>query len=114
MSNEALVVLVTAPTMVEAERIGKAVVTERLAACVNLVPGVRSIYRWQDAIQDDTEILLLIKTSSSLLNELTNRIVELHSYETPEVLALPGVGGSAMYLQWLFAQVGAEEKSNAR
>jgi periplasmic divalent cation tolerance protein len=108
MGDEALVVLVTAPTMDEAERIGKAVVTERLAACANLLPGIRSIYRWQDAIQDDAEILLLIKTSSSLLSELTNRIVELHSYETPEVLALPTVGGSAAYLEWLFAQVGAE------
>lgn len=108
MSGQALVVLVTTPTMDEAERIGKAVVTERLAACANLLPGIRSMYRWQDAIQDDAEILLLIKTSSALLNELTNRIVELHSYETPEVLALPTVGGSAGYLEWLFAQVGAE------
>lgn len=110
MSEQALVVLVTAPTMDEAERIGKAVVTERLAACANLVPGVRSIYRWQDAIQDDAEILLLIKTSASLFSELTHRIVELHSYETPEVLALPSVAGSAAYLQWLFAQVGVEGK----
>ncbi len=108
MSDQALVVLVTASTMDEAERIGKAIVTERLAACANLVPGMRSIYRWQDAVHNDAEILLLIKTTSSLFSKLTERILELHSYDTPEVLALPSVAGSAKYLEWLFAQVEVE------
>ena len=109
MSEETLVVLVTAPTMEEAARLGRALVEERLAACANLVPGLRSIYRWQGAIQDDAEVLLLIKTTSAHVDRLTQRTVELHSYETPEVLALPVAGGSPAYLQWLSMQVGPED-----
>jgi periplasmic divalent cation tolerance protein len=111
MSEESLVVLVTAPTMEEAAQLGRALVEERLAACANLVPGLRSIYRWQGAVQDDAEVLLLIKTTSAYLERLTQRIVELHSYETPEVLALPVAGGSLAYLQWLSRQVGPEDRS---
>ncbi|HEX6292651.1 MAG TPA: divalent-cation tolerance protein CutA [Herpetosiphonaceae bacterium] len=110
MSDTTLVVLVTAPTIEEAAQLGRALVEERLAACANLVPGLRSIYRWQGAIQDDAEVLLLIKTSATHLDQLTQRIVELHSYETPEVLALPVVGGSSAYLQWLAMQVGPEDQ----
>lgn len=109
MSEETLVVLVTAPTMEEAAQLGRALVEERLAACANLVPGLRSIYRWQDAIQDDAEVLMLIKTTAARLDRLTQRVVELHSYDTPEVVALPIVGGSTAYLQWLTMQVRPEE-----
>jgi periplasmic divalent cation tolerance protein len=111
MSEETLVVLVTAPTMEQAAQLGRTLVEERLAACANLVPGLRSIYRWQDAVQDDAEVLLLIKTTAARFDRLAQRVRELHSYETPEVLALPVVAGSPAYLQWLTAQVGPEDKS---
>lgn len=108
MGDQVLVVLVTAPTMDEAVRLGRAVVEERLAACANLVPGVRSIYRWQDVVHDDAEVLLVIKTTASMWDTLLQRVVALHSYETPEVLALPVGQGSPAYLNWLGAQVGME------
>ncbi len=108
MDEQVLVVLVTAPTMDEAARLGRALVEERLAACANLVPGIRSIYRWQDAVQDDTEVLLVIKTAGSMWYKLQQRVVELHSYETPEVLALPVAYGTPAYRQWLGAQLGTE------
>ncbi len=108
MDDQVLAVLVTAPTMDEAARLGRTVVEERLAACANLVPGVRSIYRWQDVVQDDAEVLLVIKTTGSMWNRLLQRIVELHSYQTPEVLALPIRHGAPAYLHWLGAQVGTE------
>jgi periplasmic divalent cation tolerance protein len=94
------VVLVTAPAD-EAERLGRALVGERLAACVNVVPGVRSIYRWEGEVQADDEVLLVIKTSETRVAELVGRVNELHSYDLPEVLALPAVGGSLAYLEWV-------------
>lgn len=108
MNDQALVILVTAPNMDEATRLGRVLVEERLAACANLIPGLRSIYRWQDTIHDDAEVLLIIKTTRALLDRLTRRVTELHSYETPEVLALPVVAGSQPYLEWLHGQVGEE------
>ena len=100
-ANEALVVLVTAGSTEEAERIARALVEERLAACVNLVPGIRSIYRWEGKIADDGEILLVAKTRRDSFAALERRVRELHSYEVPEVLALAVTDGSAPYLDWL-------------
>lgn len=108
MDDQVLVVLVTAPTMDEAARLGRALVEERLAACANLVPGIRSIYRWQDVMQDDAEVLLVIKTTGSMWHKLQQRVAELHSYQTPEVLALPVEHGAPAYLHWLGGQVGTE------
>ena len=79
----------------------RALVEKRLAACVNVIPGVRSVYRWKDAIEDEEEVLLLIKTSRALLEELRGEIERLHSYEVPEVIALPIVDGSERYLSWI-------------
>ena len=108
IGDPVLVALVTVPTMDEAARLGRALVDERLAACANLVPGIRSIYRWQDSVHDDPEVLLVIKTTAPMWDKLMHRVVELHSYETPEVLALPVVDGAPAYLHWLRAQVGLE------
>lgn len=108
MADQVLVVLVTAPTMDEAALLGRTLVAERLAACANLIPGVRSIYRWQDVVQDDTEVLLVIKTTAPMWDTLRQRVAALHSYDTPEVLALPIIQGAEGYLQWLRAQVGTE------
>jgi periplasmic divalent cation tolerance protein len=96
--GEVVVVLVTAPDEAVARRIAEGLVEGRLAACVNLVPGIRSIYRWEGALQDDREMLMLIKTASERLDALTARVHELHPYDLPEVLALPAVGGSLPYL----------------
>jgi len=103
---EVRVVLVTAPAG-EADGLGRALVAERLAACVNVVPGVRSIYRWQGEVKIDDEALLVIKTTEARLAGLTERVKALHSYELPEVLALPAVGGSEAYLGWLAGEVRA-------
>jgi periplasmic divalent cation tolerance protein len=100
-ANEALVVLVTAGSSEEAECIARTLVEEGLVACVNLVPGIRSIYRWQGKVADDGEILLVAKTRRDSFAALERRVRELHSYDVPEVLALAVVDGSAGYLHWL-------------
>jgi periplasmic divalent cation tolerance protein len=95
------VVLVTAPDAEAAARLARSVVGERLAACVNLVPAIRSIYRWEGQVQDDTETLLVIKTTEERMDALCARVNALHPYDLPEVLALPAAGGSAAYLDWV-------------
>jgi periplasmic divalent cation tolerance protein len=99
-ASDVRVVLVTAPAA-EAETLGRAVVGERLAACVNVVPGVRSIYRWEGEVQADEEALLVIKTTDARLAALVERVNALHSYDLPEVLALSAAGGSTAYLEWV-------------
>lgn len=95
------VVLVTAEDRAEAKRIGELLVKEKLAACVNVIPKVSSTYWWKGKIESSNEALLLIKTSSEKLGSLIDRVKELHSYETPEVLALPIEKGAPDYLKWL-------------
>lgn len=104
--TEALVLLSTAPNEGEALRLARALVEEGLAACVNLVPGVRSIYRWEGQTCDEAEVLLVVKTSAARREALTQRLLELHPYECPEALALPVVAGSEAYLAWLQASCG--------
>ena len=94
------IVLVTAGSAAEAERLAGALVESRLAACVSLAP-IRSIYRWQDQIQAEPEWQLTIKTQRSHFPALEAKIRALHSYEVPEILAIPLVAGSAAYLNWL-------------
>jgi periplasmic divalent cation tolerance protein len=99
--SDALVVLVTAPDTEVAASLARAMVAEGLAACGNLVPGLRSIYRWQGEICDEAEVLILFKTRAGRFAALRDRIEALHPYDCPEVIALPVVGGSAAYLQWI-------------
>ena len=101
----ALVVLSTFPDADKAAEIARVLVDERLAACVNLVPTVRSIYRWQGAIQDDAEALAVIKTTAERYPALASRLAELHPYDVPEILALPLDDGHAKYLAWLAGAV---------
>ncbi len=101
MSEQAEVVLSTAPKEEEAVRIARSLVEEGLVACVNVVPGVRSIYRWEGEVHDDAEHLMIMKTTSGRRDAVVARIKELHSYTCPEVIALPVVGGSADYLAWV-------------
>ena len=99
--TDALVVLVTAPGAEEAARIARALVEERLAACGNVVPGLRSIYRWEGAVHEDAEALLVLKTTRERFEALRARVLALHPYEVPEVVALPVEAGSASYLEWI-------------
>jgi periplasmic divalent cation tolerance protein len=98
--TDALVVLITAPGD-QAEALARTLVEERLCACVNLVPGVRSIYRWQGEVQADAETLCVVKTERAAFERLRARVVALHPYDVPEVVALPVELGHAPYLAWL-------------
>jgi periplasmic divalent cation tolerance protein len=102
----ACVVLVTVPVLSEAERIVAALVEARLAACGNILSGVRSIYTWHGAVERADEVLVLLKTTQAQLPALTERVAELHPYDVPEVLALPALGGLTAYLDWVDASTG--------
>ncbi len=95
------VVLFTAASGEEAARIGKTLVEENLAACVNVVPAVRSIFRWEGKLCDETEALGVVKTRKDRVEALTARVKALHTYKLPEVIALDVSGGSAEYLAWV-------------
>lgn len=104
--TDKIVVLTTCASTEEAQRVARALVEKRLAACINVIPGIRSVYRWKntdgkDAILDEEEVLLVIKTSRALMEELKDEIERLHSYEVPEVIALQVVDGSERYLAWM-------------
>jgi periplasmic divalent cation tolerance protein len=94
----------TCPDAKTAEHIARTLVEERLAACVNRVTGVASTYRWQGVVHDDAEVLLLIKTTRSRFERLRARLLELHPYAVPELIALEIGAGSPAYLDWLAAQ----------
>ena len=100
----AVVVLSTAGSQDEAERIATALVAERLAACVNLVAPLTSIYRWQGAVERAAEVLLVVKTRRRLVSRLITRLQALHSYEVPEAIVLPVVAGARPYLAWLLGE----------
>jgi periplasmic divalent cation tolerance protein len=99
------IVLSTCPDREEAERIAHRLVEQQLAACVNILPGVQSIYRWQGNVESAAEVLMVIKTSAGLVPEVQSTIANLHSYEVPELLVLPVAGGSEAYLGWLKASL---------
>jgi periplasmic divalent cation tolerance protein len=101
----ALVILSTFPDAERAAQVARVLVDERLAACVNLIPAVRSIYRWQGAIQDDAESLAIIKSTTACYAQLASRLAELHPYDVPEIIALPLIDGHPKYLAWLAGQV---------
>ena len=98
---EFIVVLVTAPTEEDAAKIANALVEEKLAACVNIIKGVRSIYSWQGKVEDDSEVLMVIKTKKSLFEKLSQRVVQLHGYEVPECVAIPITDGLKAYTDWI-------------
>ena len=104
-----LVCFCTCPDRATADRLAEALVAERLAACVNVVPGLHSVYRWQGAIERGDETLLLIKTTQASLPALLARIVELHPHELPEVVAVEVAGGLSAYLDWVAEQVAGDE-----
>ncbi len=106
----ARVVLVTAPSPDVGAALGRALVDERLAACVNVIPGLTSIYRWQGQREEASECLLVIKTDETRYAELERRVLELHPYTIPEVLALPVERGAPAYVEWLRDSVAIERR----
>lgn len=99
--TDKVVVLVNCSSLEEAGKIGRQLVAKRLAACVNLVPGVRSWYWWEGKVVEDNEVMVMIKTSRERVADLEKEVVRLHSYAVPEVIALQVVDGSQNYLNWI-------------
>lgn len=104
MSQEYGLILVTASSEMEAETIASVLITEHLAACVSIHP-IKSLYRWRGEINSDTEWQLVIKTDLNLFSTITEKITSIHSYEVPEIIAIPIVQGSLPYLDWLGANL---------
>ncbi|MGH8227686.1 MAG: divalent-cation tolerance protein CutA [Steroidobacteraceae bacterium] len=110
--TDGLVVLCTCPDDPAADRIARALVAERLAACVSRT-ALRSTYRWEDAVHDEPEVLLVIKTTRARLEQLEVRLQALHPYDLPEFLALPVTAGSERYLAWIAAETRPPSASGA-
>ncbi len=100
--GQAVVIFVTTSSSAEAEKIGRALVEEKLVACVNIIPQVRSIYRWQGKICDEPEALMVLKTRSGQIQKIIKRVRSLHSYTVPEIIVLPILAGSKDYLRWIY------------
>lgn len=100
-NEENVVIFITAGTNEEARKVAEVLLKRRKAACVNIVPGVSSFFWWQGKLDSAQEILLIVKTRASLVNEIVSLVREVHSYDVPEVIALPIVGGNQDYLEWI-------------
>jgi periplasmic divalent cation tolerance protein len=100
--TDAIVVLINTGSQGQALEIARVLVEERLAACANIISPIRSIYRWQGAVQDEAEHMMIVKTRAELFARLEARVKELHSYAVPEIIALPIVEGAKSYLDWIF------------
>jgi len=101
MTTGICLLYMTAADADEARRIGDALVAERLAACVNIIPGMTSVYRWEGRIQHDSETVMIAKTRAELVERVTARVRALHSYDCPCVVALPVAGGNPAFLSWI-------------
>ena len=108
-AEDSILVLITAANREEAARIGEMLVSARLAACVQILPEIQAIYRWLGEVVRETEVLLMVKTTSGRFAELNLAVKEIHSYETPEIVALPVTAISEPYLKWLQAEVVLDE-----
>ena len=110
-AERAVFVYTTYPSLVEAERIGRALLERRLAACVNILPGMISHYWWQGAIERGEEVVMIVKTRASLAEGVRAAVKEMHSYTTPAILVLPIEGGEPGYLDWLMQETVAPTSS---
>ena len=108
--TDKIVILSTCSTRQEAERLARLLVDDRLAACVTVIPQVRSFYRWKDAVESSEEYLLLIKSSRDRFDSVRAKIETAHSYEVPEVIAIPVVDGAPNYMNWLTANLSTSPK----
>ncbi len=109
--TDKIVVLCTCSTAEEARRIAGEIIAKRLAACVNLLPGVTSVYHWKGDVEENREILMMIKSSRPLFEKLRSEIARMHSYELPEVIAIPVVDGSEPYLEWMDHELNRPESA---
>ncbi len=109
-AEDEIVVFVTASSEEEAVKIGRKLVEEGLAACANILPQVRSIFRWEGAVSDERESLMILKSRMGLFEDLVTRVKRLHSYSVPEIIALPIGQGSADYLKWIGDVTGKSKK----
>lgn len=107
MTDTPVWIYMTAGSLEEAREIGRALVEERLAACVNLVEGMRSLYRWNGGVEEDEEVVMIAKSRSGLVDVLTDRVKALHSYDCPCVVALPIAGGNPEFLDWIGLETSA-------
>ena len=114
MSDQVVVALTTCPDEASAQAVATALVQERLATCVNRISGVRSTYFWDARLQDEAEILLIIKTTAGRLDELRRRLGALHPYELPEWIVVPVLEASPEYLEWVRAETAAPDISGTR
>ena len=96
-----IVVLITASSNEEARKLGKTLVQEKFAACVNVIPEIISIFKWHGEVCEEGEVLMIVKTAGDKFSALEKRIKQVHSYEVPEIIALPIVAGSKEYLNWI-------------
>lgn len=100
-----LFVYITCQNEDQALEIAKVIVEEKLAACANILPGMKSVYYWEDALQVDQEAVLILKSHEALYEQLENRVKELHSYDVPAILAIPLVAGNAQYIEWMAGEM---------
>lgn len=107
--ERAVFVYTTFPSIVEAEKAGNALVAERLAACVNILPGMISVYRWQDVVERAEEVVMIVKTRASLAEQVRVRVKATHPYDTPAILVLPIDSVDPTYFAWILAETGSEE-----
>lgn len=112
--NTEIVVLVTTATEDEAVRIGRSLVESRLAACANVIPRIRSIYRWEGKIADEQESLIVLKSRAELFSDLEQEVKRLHSYSVPEVIAIPISAGSSQYINWIHAETGKQTEKKSK
>jgi periplasmic divalent cation tolerance protein len=112
MPTDAIVVLMTAANREEAGRLAEMLVRQRLAACVQILPEIESVYRWQGQIERQNEVLVIAKTTKSKFDELEREVRAIHSYETPEIVAVPLADGSPPYLEWLHSTVNAHAEGS--
>ncbi|MCP5373526.1 MAG: divalent-cation tolerance protein CutA [Hyphomicrobiales bacterium] len=99
-----VLIYITAASAEEALALGRALVGERLAACANVWPAITSVYRWQGAVQEDGEVALIVKTRAALVDRVSARVRDLHSYDCPCVVAVPISGGNPAFLDWIAAE----------
>ena len=109
---DAIAVFITAPNRDEAAQLAEALVNDKLAACVQILPEMTSVYRWQGKIERQPECLIIAKTTNARFVELETRVRTLHSYEVPEIVAVPIVTGSKPYLEWLASSVAGDVESD--
>ena len=104
--TEYIIVLITAGSTDEAEKISRGLVERRLAACVNIIPTVRSLFHWEGEVSDEKETMLVVKSRRGLFEDIVLCVKALHSYDVPEILALPVLSGSEAYLRWIEEETG--------